>query len=110
MWVELFREVGFTVDDEPAGPVTLYRGSDGLRRRGMSWTTDIEQTQWFAGYRERGRVEGSGLVFKAEVSPEAMLAMPGKLGRGDGETDHEAEIIVDPRKLLPLPRSAVVTQ
>ena len=76
----------------------------------MSWTTDIEQARWFADYRALGRAEGSNPVFKAVVDPGALLAIPGKLGRGLDGTDAEAEVIVNPDLLPPLPRSAIAEE
>ena len=95
-WVALFRECGFVSDDSrsaPVEPLEAYRGTSWGRRRGMSWTTNLEVARWFAG-----RYGRDAHVFRAEVPPGAVLALIGMEG---GRNEHE--VVVDP-SLLPRPR------
>jgi len=101
-WVRMFRAVGFVADDDeppPAAPLELYRGTTWGRRRGMSWTRDIDRARWFA----RRLQQDDGLVFRLLVPAEAVLAFVGFEGRT------ENEVVVDPRVLPPVGRSAIVT-
>jgi len=103
-WVTMFREAGFISDtDEPVPdyPLTVYRGTTWGRRRGMSWTTDIDRARWFAA---RWQLRGErGEVFTAIVPPAAVLALV-----GDPENHNEEEVVVDPAMLPPLGLSALI--
>lgn len=76
-WLEMFAAAGFTVDGEPAdrphGTVALYRGATHARRRGMSWSSDLEVARRFAGGALRGRMPGQ--VYRLEAPWSAALAV-----------------------------------
>ena len=103
-WISLFRECGFVSDDDqpaPMAPLEAYRGTSWGRRRGMSWTTNLEVARWFAGrYTSHGR---EAHVFRAEVPPGAVLALIGMEG---GRNEHE--VVVDPSGLPRLGRDSIV--
>jgi hypothetical protein len=90
-WVGLFRDAHLPV---PAGPLTIYRGASPGRRRGMSWTTSLEQARWFA---RRWLTRGPAVVVTVTAPPEAILAVFGEV---DGRGEHE--VIVDRRQLPPV--------
>lgn len=75
-WRELFAATGFTIDGvqapRPPRPVVLYRGSLHVRRRGWSWTPDLNVAERFA--LRHGLVDGVAHIYSAEVPPAAMLA------------------------------------
>jgi hypothetical protein len=101
-WVEFFRIAGFVADDGrpmPTEPMKVYRGSTWGRRRGMSWSEDREQAEWFANrWTARGR---TALVLETLVEPAAVLAL---LSDKDGRA--ESEVVVDPAMLRPIRRPA----
>jgi hypothetical protein len=102
-WVALFREANY---EKPEHSMTLYRGTTSGRRRGMSWTTDLEKARWFAG-----RMVDFGYS-RAEVvtviaPPEAILC---DLDPLDPEGRGEEEIVVDPSALPPVRRLEVHTR
>jgi hypothetical protein len=91
-WVALFRAADYPL--RPQQAVRLYRGTrPGRRRRGMSWTTDVERARWFAdrwfeqGYRQ---VE----VVTVLAPPSALLV--------EIADSREHEVIVDPALLPPI--------
>lgn len=101
-WVELFRTAGFSARPPrpaPAEHLQVFRGSTWGRRRGMAWTTDPTCARRFA---ERWTASGAGVgqVFVAHIGPDAVLAMIDDRG--------EAEVVVDPLRLPPLGRSAIM--
>lgn len=90
-WLAMFSEAGFASDsghEAPTEPLTIFRGCSYERRRGMSWTTDLEQAEWFAA---RLVWVAAGNVYEATVPPVAVLALVG--GRS------EAEVVVNPNRL-----------
>lgn len=104
-WVEWFRMVGWTATDDrppPAEVSQIYRGATWGRRRGMSWTPDLEVAQWFAD-RFIG-VDGgeSAHVFQCQVPADAVMAFV-------EERKGEPEYVIDPRRLPPLGRSSIIT-
>ncbi len=105
LWVEMFRAAGFVSDTgepKPALPWTVYRGTVWGRRRGMSWTTDLERARWFAArYAVRHR---DGLVFAVDVAPSAVLALV-----GDPGGRNESEVVVDLALLPTIGRRSVVS-
>jgi len=105
LWVEMFRAAGFVSDTgepKPALPWTVYRGTVWGRRRGMSWTTDLERARWFAArYAVRHR---AGLVFAVDVEPSAVLALV-----GDPGGRNESEVVVDLALLPTIGRRSVVS-
>lgn len=86
MWVGLFEEAGYTHDGQPAprptDAVTVYRGALFERRRGMSWTTDMDRARWFA---ERDLGGGRGMIWAYLAPPEALLAFIHDSSRGEAE-------------------------
>ncbi|MFS0885143.1 hypothetical protein [Aeromicrobium sp. 179-A 4D2 NHS] len=106
MWVNLFDQIGYTVDGEPAVReddipefVTVYRGCLPERIDGMSWTTSLETAYWFASrWTKHG---GKQLhVYRAEIPRDFVLAKVG--GRSENEVvidtsqldmDVEAEVV-----------------
>ena len=75
VWRLLFEFAGYTENGKsaarPAGPLTLFRGSDAEHRFGWSWTDRVETAQWFADrviHAERGQ------VWRATVPPDRLLA------------------------------------
>lgn len=120
-WVWKFRNVGYTFDapdvtERPTEPLTIYRGSTWGRRRGMSWTTDLELAFWYAGRFDPRRggptlrdvFKGTripadrrpGHVFAATIEPQGILARI--------EDGLEAEVVVDPAYLPKLGRASMV--
>ena len=92
-WVRFFRLAAYP---PPTQPLTVYRGTTAGGRRGMSWTTDLEQARWFAD--RIVRMTGT----KAEVvtvvaPPEAVLAIMDEV---EPKGRMENEVVIDPR-LLP---------
>ena len=70
-------------------PVTVYRGVTPYNKRnvkGLSWTLDREQAEWFAH-----RFGEDGTVYTAQISKKYIFAIFN--GR------NEAEVIVDPKRL-----------
>jgi hypothetical protein len=86
-WVRLFKATGFLSDGAPipTEPMTVYRGHSLGRWHGMSWTTDPDCANGFAEWHN---LDGRGLVFKATVPPEVVLA---RYERGG-----ESEVIINP--------------
>lgn len=77
-WIGLFDGCGYMVDGEPhlrstdlPEYVTLYRGAAPGRRRGMSWTSSLEQAAWFA---YRFDVNATARVYTARVHRSQVLA------------------------------------
>ena len=67
--------------------ITVYRGIRGRGRlEALSWTTDIEQAEWFAK-----RWDKNGKVYSAMVDKEDVLAVFASRG--------ESELVVDFMKL-----------
>ncbi len=102
VWVSIFREAGFVSDPPdlrpPSEPLTVYRGATFGRRRGMSWTLDLDRARWFASRSSLLTGRPVGMVFRSSIPPESVLAiMTG--GR------REAEVVVDPVGLPPIRRS-----
>lgn len=101
LWVAMFRSVGFvslTGQPAPVEPLQLYRGTTWGRRRGMSWTTDLDLARWFA---DRTALYGfDGHVFGAVVEPAGMLASIDSRG--------EREIVIDPAYLPPIRRANII--
>ena len=81
-WLMLFEAAGFVSDTlgvaRPECPLEIYRGSTWGRRRGMSWTKDLEKARWFA---RRTSLYGhnaptpSGVVIGATIPAASVLAM-----------------------------------
>jgi hypothetical protein len=76
LWLESFREAGYTRDCEPATrpskPLQIYRGSTADRRLGLSWTTNRRIARKFA-FGLEGRLP-RGNVYSAIVEPQHLLA------------------------------------
>lgn len=98
-WRALFADAGYVVNgspaDRPAGPVTLYRGATYERRRGWSWTPDVDLAARFV---ERARIFDDSAIPTATVwivkaPPESLCFASLPNGRG------EDEYIIDPRRL-----------
>jgi hypothetical protein len=53
----------------PTATAHLYRGATLQRKRGMSWTRDLELAAWFAG-----QFSIDGHIWEAFVPPESILA------------------------------------
>jgi hypothetical protein len=103
-WIAFFRRAGFCSSPPglpaPSEPLTVYRGCTAGRRRGMAWTTDLDQARWFA--RRWLHLDSSvpaSEVVTMDVPPGLVLARCE--GRGEGS---EAEIVVD---ILGVPRGVI---
>lgn len=92
MWLDLFEDAGYTVDNKPAErPTTalrLYRGATMEHKAGWSWTDDLTVAQRFAGGLV-GRTPGR--VWTALAQPVDLLA------RLNGR--EENEYVVNPSDL-----------
>lgn len=88
-WLGMFAAAGFTVDGEPAdrphGTVTLYRGATHARRRGMSWSSDLDVARHFAGGALPGRMPGQ--VYRLEAPWSAVLAVINDRNEGEHVVD-----------------------
>lgn len=95
-WLELFAVAGYTVDGKaaprPDAPVTLWRGADFSRRRGMSWTADREIAEWFATSQSRDRAYG--WLFQVKARPSSLLCF-----NGGPDSRGEAEYVVNTKGL-----------
>lgn len=96
-WRKLFKFAGYNVDGRPAprpaDPVKVYRGADVAHRRGWSWTTNLEMSEWFARRWDLTR-PGTGQVWTMLAPPERLLAYI------DGpDSRSESEYVVDTRGL-----------
>lgn len=104
-WLELWHQAGFVGQTEDAPPptelVTVYRGTTWGRRRGMSWTTDLDRATWFAS-RISSWLKVEGIVVGLAAPPQAVLA---DLASEDRQ---ENEVVVDPNRLPPITRSDIV--
>jgi hypothetical protein len=93
-WVQLFRAAGFlTISHGLARPdssLTVFRGATAERRIGMSWTRDIDRADQF---RQRHSWHAPSAVYRAVVTPHAVLALLERRGEGP------PEVVVDPRML-----------
>jgi hypothetical protein len=106
-WILMFRTAGYCSSPPglpaPTSPTTVYRGCTPGRRRGMSWTTDLDQARWFARrflhVLDTPRTE----VVTMDVPPELVLARCEGRGGTDG-LSVEAEVVVD---CLAIPRGAI---
>lgn len=91
VWTELFRNVGYTHNGEPANPpdeVTLFRGAPEHRRRGMAWTVDREQADWFVkggGSVHRLQEDEPYLLWSLNAPGSALLAYIHRNGRNASE-------------------------
>ncbi len=85
-WLKMFAATGYVSDGAPrrGGPVTVYRGAPEWRKRGMSWTTDLETAIRFSETRNH--------VWQATVPAHAVLA---RIDEGRSES----EVIVNPNCL-----------
>lgn len=75
-WLSYFEEVGFMTnadEERPSHPVTLYRGSEPLFARAMSWTTSLDMAKTFA--YESIQLMGEKKVYKTVAEPESILAI-----------------------------------
>jgi hypothetical protein len=103
LWTLLFEMAGYSENgrpcERPEGKFVAYRGSLWRYRRRMSWTIDKKQAEWFA-WRNGLRSGEYGLVFRAEIDNDAVLARGGR--------SSEREIIVNSSKLPPLTKESVV--
>src|SRR6266851_4461812 len=91
--VRMFRGAGFVSDDPeltaPTEIMEVYRGAEPRRRRGLSWTRDLERAKWFA---QRWNILGRpGQVYAAGVSTRNVLGMFTQRG--------ESEVVVSPTGL-----------
>ncbi len=91
-WVRFFRLAAYPA---PAQPLTVYRGTTAARRRGMSWTTDLEQARIFADACALGGRTAE--VVTVIAPPKAVLAVMDEV-EPEGRKEHE--VVVDPG-LLP---------
>lgn len=101
IWLEWFRMVGWTATDNRLAPieaVQLYRGATWGRRRGMSWTPDLDLAQWFA---DRFAHRGPAHVYECQVPTDALLAFV-------EERRGEPEYVIDPRALPSLGRTNIL--
>jgi hypothetical protein len=93
-WVRLFRVAGFLSIPyglpRPDSAITVFRGATAERRAGMSWTTDIDRADQF---RQRHSWHAPTAVYRAVVTPDAVLALLERRGEGP------PEVVVDPRML-----------
>ena len=91
-WLDLFTLAKL----RPAGQgtITAYRGTITRYRRGMSWTTDLEQAKWFAG-RWVHFGEPVARVYRARFRPFEILCDVDATAESSGR--REFEIVVDPR-------------
>lgn len=102
-WLRMWRKVGFCcdVDDtggdthddagehcvehEPDATITLWRAALPQYRRGLSWTTDRDQAEWFA---RRGVVSQSVLpLWRVSAPRERVLAHLTRRGESEFVTD-----------------------
>lgn len=93
-WLEMFAATGFVTDgcDEPAYPVTVYRGAALTHARGFSWTWDPYRAAWFA---ERTALFGfPAAIWEVTLPRDRLLATIGGV-----EGRNEREVIVNPRRL-----------
>lgn len=101
--VDLFRESGYVSDAEegewwekrPAKTLTVYRG--GSEPMAMSWTLSLDVARWFAARFTNSGEEAP--CWKAEVEPEAVLAM--LMNRGEREVVLDPDEIDTPKRLAP---------
>jgi hypothetical protein len=106
-WIWMFRAAGYCSSPPglpaPTEPLTLSCGCTRGRWRGMSWTTNLDKAQWFAGrFLDRDRAKPMDVV-TMDVPPALVLARcEGRTGMDD--TDPGAEIVVD---CLSIPRGAI---
>jgi hypothetical protein len=93
-WVRLFRAAGFLSIPyglpRPDGAITVFRGATAERRAGMSWTTDIDRADQF---RQRHSWHAPTAVYRAVVTPDAVLLLLERRGEGP------PEVVIDPRML-----------
>jgi hypothetical protein len=93
-WVRLFRTAGFLTIPyglpRPERATTVFRGATAERRIGMSWTTDIDRADQF---RQRHSWHAPTAVYRAVVTPDAVLALLERRGEGP------PEVVVDPQML-----------
>jgi hypothetical protein len=91
-WVELFTATGYVTNwlPRPTRPITVWRGAPSITKgRGMSWTTERDQADWF---RDRWVARGVAAdTWVVTVPPSAVLA-------ADNERQ-EREVILNPRRL-----------
>lgn len=93
-WVAMFRAAGFIAIPygltKPELPITAFRGATLERGRGMSWTVAIERAEQF---RQRQSWSAPTAIFRATVTPEALLALLERRGEGP------PEVVADPGML-----------
>lgn len=101
--MERFRHVGFVSEFGsemiPTKELEVFRGSPAGAAHGMAWTTSVRVARSFAKrYTDYPFSDdaGPGLVWRATVSPEAVLAL---IYQRD-----ELEVVVDPAGLGELSR------
>ncbi len=93
-----FRRAGFVNDSpdlvKPTEPLLLWRGTQSPRStdgRGLSWTSDRENAEWFAVRPPSPWIQHSrpGWLWQATVAPRGVLGMFHDRG--------ESEVVVSPR-------------
>jgi hypothetical protein len=94
-WVAMFRAAGFIAIPyglaKPHDPLAVFRGATHQRSRGMSWTVNIDRAVQF---RQRHAWHAPTAIFRAIVTPEALLALLERRGEGP------PEIVADPGMLV----------
>lgn len=93
LWVAMFRSAAYP---PPSQPMRLYRGASSRNRKGMAWTTDRHQAQWFA---ERFVIlkEAKTFVYETVVDPGAVLCLVDETCEDGGRKENE--VVVDPGML-----------
>lgn len=74
--VDALRRLGYLSDgpEQPAAPLTLYRGQTAGAPPGMSWSTDREQAATFAAHDINALLGAKRAILAAEAVPSAVLA------------------------------------
>jgi hypothetical protein len=92
MWLRLFEATRYTSDfsvsRRPRFPLRLYRGATAANKKGLSWTTKLDQAIYFA--RSRQAPGAVAHIWIATVPARQLLAYLG---------GWEHEYVVDPREL-----------
>ncbi len=109
IWLDFFSQTGFISDNpdikKPLQPLTIYRGAMKHKRKGMSWTQDIELAAWFAN---RIINNGKGYLYTTDIEPDYILAII--TGKTDLCRSGESEVIVNPEGLNNIKRLELTRQ
>lgn len=84
----------------PPRRLTVYRGGLRSERAGMVWHRDVEQARWVAAQLVAGDEGGRAFVYRATVTPGALLFYAAGA----------SEVLVDPDRVQGIEREATVTE